>query len=40
LAPSPGKNPGGIWPTTLIGEVGSFVATYPGQLTGCYKADQ
>jgi uncharacterized membrane protein YeaQ/YmgE (transglycosylase-associated protein family) len=36
----PGKDPGGIWITMLIGVVGSFVATYLGQLIGWYKEGQ
>lgn len=36
----PGKDPGGIWITMLIGIAGSFAATYIGQLLGWYRADQ
>ncbi len=37
---TPGKEPGGIWITMLIGVVGSFVATWLGQLIGWYKEGQ
>ena len=30
----PGKDPGGIWITMLIGIAGSIVATYIGQAIG------
>lgn len=36
----PGKDPGGIWITMLIGIAGSIVATYIGQAIGWYKAGQ
>jgi uncharacterized membrane protein YeaQ/YmgE (transglycosylase-associated protein family) len=36
----PGKDPGGIWITMIIGIVGSLVATYLGQLVGWYKEGQ
>ncbi|AXC11483.1 putative membrane protein [Acidisarcina polymorpha] len=36
----PGKDPGGIWITMLIGVIGSFGATYLGQAVGWYRADQ
>jgi uncharacterized membrane protein YeaQ/YmgE (transglycosylase-associated protein family) len=36
----PGKDPGGIWITMLIGVVGSFIATWLGQLIGWYKEGQ
>jgi uncharacterized membrane protein YeaQ/YmgE (transglycosylase-associated protein family) len=37
---TPGKEPGGIWITMLIGVVGSFIATWLGQLIGWYKEGQ
>jgi uncharacterized membrane protein YeaQ/YmgE (transglycosylase-associated protein family) len=33
----PGKDPGGIIITMVLGIAGSFVATYLGQLIGWYK---
>jgi uncharacterized membrane protein YeaQ/YmgE (transglycosylase-associated protein family) len=33
----PGKDPGGIIITMLLGVAGSFVATYLGQMIGWYK---
>jgi uncharacterized membrane protein YeaQ/YmgE (transglycosylase-associated protein family) len=36
----PGKEPGGIWITMLIGIAGSIVATYIGQAIGWYQAGQ
>ena len=36
----PGKDPGGIWITMIIGIAGSIVATYLGQAIGWYKAGQ
>lgn len=36
----PGKDPGGVWITMLIGIAGSIVATYIGQAIGWYKAGQ
>jgi uncharacterized membrane protein YeaQ/YmgE (transglycosylase-associated protein family) len=33
----PGKDPGGILITMLLGIVGSFVATYLGQMIGWYR---
>jgi uncharacterized membrane protein YeaQ/YmgE (transglycosylase-associated protein family) len=35
----PGKNPGGIWITMLLGIVGSFVGTWLGRLVGHYGPD-
>ncbi|HXC97354.1 MAG TPA: GlsB/YeaQ/YmgE family stress response membrane protein [Edaphobacter sp.] len=32
----PGKDPGGIWITMLIGIVGSFLGTWLGRLVGHY----
>ena len=36
----PGKDPGGIIITMLLGIGGSFVATYLGQFVGFYKAGE
>ena len=36
----PGKDPGGIWITMLIGIAGSIFATYLGQAIGWYQAGQ
>jgi len=36
----PGKDPGGIWITMLLGIAGSLVATYLGQAVGWYQAGQ
>jgi len=33
----PGRDPGGIWITMLIGIAGSFVASYLGQAIGWYR---
>ena len=36
----PGKDPGGIWITMIIGIAGSIIATYFGQAIGWYQAGQ
>lgn len=36
----PGKDPGGIWITMIIGIAGSILATYIGQAIGWYQAGQ
>jgi uncharacterized membrane protein YeaQ/YmgE (transglycosylase-associated protein family) len=36
----PGKDPGGIWITTIIGIAGAIFATYLGQAIGWYQAGQ
>lgn len=36
----PGKNPGGVWITMLIGIAGSFLGTWLGRLVGHYQPDQ
>jgi uncharacterized membrane protein YeaQ/YmgE (transglycosylase-associated protein family) len=36
----PGKNPGGIWITMIIGIAGSILATYLGRAIGWYQAAQ
>jgi len=36
----PGKDPGGIWITMLIGIAGSFVGTWLGQAVGHYEPGQ
>jgi uncharacterized membrane protein YeaQ/YmgE (transglycosylase-associated protein family) len=36
----PGKDPGGIWITMIIGIAGSIFATYLGQAIGWYQAGQ
>ncbi len=36
----PGKDPGGIWITMLLGIAGSFVGTFLGRLIGHYGEDQ
>jgi uncharacterized membrane protein YeaQ/YmgE (transglycosylase-associated protein family) len=36
----PGKDPGGIWITMLIGIVGALGATFIGQKIGWYGPDQ
>jgi len=36
----PGKDPGGIWITMIIGIAGSIIATYLGQAIGWYQAGQ
>lgn len=33
----PGKDPGGIWITMIIGIAGSIIATYIGQTIGWYR---
>ena len=33
----PGKDPGGIWITMLIGIVGSFIGTWLGRMVGHYQ---
>ncbi len=33
----PGKDPGGIIVTMILGILGAFVATYLGQMVGWYK---
>jgi uncharacterized membrane protein YeaQ/YmgE (transglycosylase-associated protein family) len=35
----PGKDPGGIWITMLIGIAGSFLGTWLGRLVGHYGPD-
>ena len=35
----PGKDPGGIWITMLIGIAGSFLGTWLGRLVGHYGAE-
>ena len=35
----PGKDPGGIWITMLIGIAGSEVATWLGRVIGIYSPD-
>jgi uncharacterized membrane protein YeaQ/YmgE (transglycosylase-associated protein family) len=37
---TPGRDPGGFIVTTLLGIIGSLVATYLGQAIGWYRADQ
>jgi uncharacterized membrane protein YeaQ/YmgE (transglycosylase-associated protein family) len=37
---TPGRDPGGIIVTTLIGIAGSFIATYAGQALGWYQVGQ
>jgi uncharacterized membrane protein YeaQ/YmgE (transglycosylase-associated protein family) len=36
----PGKDPGGIIVTMLIGVAGSFIATYAGRAIGWYQEGQ
>jgi uncharacterized membrane protein YeaQ/YmgE (transglycosylase-associated protein family) len=36
----PGKDPGGIWVTMILGIAGSIVATYLGKLVGWYREGQ
>lgn len=36
----PGKDPGGLIVTTLLGIVGAVVATYLGQFLGVYHAGE
>ena len=36
----PGKDPGGIWITMLIGIAGSFIGTWIGRMVGHYEPDQ
>ncbi len=36
----PGKDPGGIFITMLIGIAGSLLATWLGQVIGWYRPDQ
>jgi uncharacterized membrane protein YeaQ/YmgE (transglycosylase-associated protein family) len=36
----PGKDPGGIFVTMIIGIAGSFLGTYLGRFIGHYDADQ
>jgi uncharacterized membrane protein YeaQ/YmgE (transglycosylase-associated protein family) len=36
----PGKNPGGIWVTMILGVAGSILATYLGRAIGWYQAAQ
>jgi uncharacterized membrane protein YeaQ/YmgE (transglycosylase-associated protein family) len=33
----PGKDPGGIWITMLLGIAGSFIGTWIGRLLGWYQ---
>jgi uncharacterized membrane protein YeaQ/YmgE (transglycosylase-associated protein family) len=35
----PGKDPGGIWVTMLIGIAGSFLGTFLGRMIGHYGPD-
>jgi len=39
LSPGP-NNPSGFVLTVVLGIVGSFLATFIGQMIGCYRADQ
>ena len=36
----PGKDPGGIWITMLIGIAGSFIGTWLGRMVGHYEEGQ
>jgi uncharacterized membrane protein YeaQ/YmgE (transglycosylase-associated protein family) len=36
----PGKDPGGIWITMIIGIAGAILATFLGQAVGWYQAGQ
>ena len=36
----PGRDPGGIVLTTLLGVVGAVVATYLGQFVGLYRVNE
>jgi uncharacterized membrane protein YeaQ/YmgE (transglycosylase-associated protein family) len=36
----PGKDPGGIWITMLLGIAGSFIASWLGRLVGWYQEGQ
>jgi uncharacterized membrane protein YeaQ/YmgE (transglycosylase-associated protein family) len=36
----PGKDPGGIWITMILGIAGSILATYLGKLIGWYREGQ
>ena len=36
----PGKDPGGIWITMLLGVAGSLIATYLGRVIGLYQEGQ
>jgi len=36
----PGKDPGGIWITILLGIAGSFLASWIGQAAGWYQQGQ
>ena len=36
----PGKDPGGIWITMIIGIAGAILATYLGQVIGWYQPGQ
>lgn len=36
----PGKDPGGIWITMLIGIAGAFLGTWIGRAIGHYQPDQ
>jgi uncharacterized membrane protein YeaQ/YmgE (transglycosylase-associated protein family) len=36
----PGKDPGGIWITMLLGIAGSFLASWLGRLLGWYQEGQ
>lgn len=36
----PGKDPGGIWVTMLLGIAGSFLASWLGRLAGWYSEGQ
>jgi uncharacterized membrane protein YeaQ/YmgE (transglycosylase-associated protein family) len=36
----PGKDPGGIWITMLIGIAGSFLGTWIGRMVGHYEEGQ
>ncbi len=37
---TPGRDPGGVIVTTILGIIGAFVATYLGQAVGWYRADE
>ena len=37
---TPGRDPGGVIITTLLGIAGAFLATYLGQAIGWYRADE
>jgi uncharacterized membrane protein YeaQ/YmgE (transglycosylase-associated protein family) len=36
----PGKDPGGIWITMVLGVAGSLIATYLGRALGLYATGQ